>query len=270
MSSRRSRRKKNKEKKGGILITSVIVIFGAIGGFVLYAMVNKQGIDEATNCPTDGISYHKAILIDISQSYAPVQKNWIKNQLKQIVSGTEKSEKISVYAVGANNHENILPLLSRCNPGDASGVNPFIENKRMKQEDWEKEFIDPLNIKFNDLLDSSEGTGSPIMEMVQAISIAAFQNEKLSTKKQLFIFSDMLQHTAEVSHYKGSLNFKKFSDSPAYLRIRTDLDGVTVKIFYIRRFGHENIQKGTVHAKFWQEYFNSMGVDGFSIKFGEG
>ena len=270
MSSRRSRRKQNKEKKGSILITSVIVMFVAIGGFVLYAMVNKQGIDEATNCPIDGISYHKAILIDTSQSYTPVQKNWIKNQLKQIVSGTEKSEKISVYAVGENHQETIFPLLSRCNPGDASGVNPFLENKRMKQEDWEKEFIEPLNREFNDLLDGEEGKESPIMEMVQAISIAAFQNENLSVKKELFVFSDMLQNTAEVSHYKGLLNFKNFSKSPAYLRIRTDLSGVKVKIFYIRRLGHENLQKGKVHATFWQEYFNSMNADGFSIKFGEG
>ena len=184
--------------------------------------------------------------------------------------GTKENEKISVYTVGANYHETLLPLQSKCNPGDASGVDPFLENKRMKQEDWENEFIKPLNSVFKGLLDNDSDGLSPIMEMVQAISIAAFQNEKPFTKKQLFIFSDMIQYTADINHYKGDFNFQKFSDSPIYLRVRTDLDGVIINIFYIRRLGHENIQKGTAHAKFWQEYFNSMGAEGYSIKFIEG
>ena len=84
MRSRRNRRKQNKEKKGGLLIFFIIGIIGTIGGFVFNAMLNKQDIDEATNCPTDGVNYHKVILIDTSESYNPVQNNWIKNQLKNL------------------------------------------------------------------------------------------------------------------------------------------------------------------------------------------
>ena len=268
--SRRRRRKEQEAKKGGLIIFLVIMVILVMGGFFINAIINEQDIDEATNCPTDGVSYHKVILIDTSESYNPVQNNWIKNQLKNIVNGTEKNEKVSVYTVGANYHENLLPLQSKCNPGDPSGANPLIENKRMKQEDWENEFLEPIDTAFNDLLDNDAEGPSPIMEMVQAISIAAFQNEKVSTKKKLFIFSDMLQNSPVAFHYKDSLNFQKFSDSPEYLKVRTDLTGVTIRVLYIRRFGHEKFQKGTVHAKFWQEYFTSMGAEGFSIKFGEG
>jgi hypothetical protein len=240
------------------------------GVFLIKEYINKQDINEATNCPEDGVSYHKAILIDTSESHNPVQKNWIKNQLKKIVSNTEKYEKVSVYAVGANYHENLMPLQSKCNPGDPSGANPLIENKSLLEEDWENDFFEPIDKEFNDLLDNDAEGPSPIMEMIQAISIAAFQNEKASTKKKLFIFSDMIQNSPVAFHYKDSLNFKKFEDSAEYLKVRTDLTGVTIRVFYIRRFGLEKIQKGTAHAKFWQEYFNSMGAEGFSIKFGEG
>ncbi len=270
MESQRNRRKQNKEKKGGLLIFFIIGIIGTIGGFVFNAMLNKQDIDEATNCPTVGVNYHKVILIDTSQSYNPIQKKWIKNQLKKIVYETKENEKISIYIVGANYHETLLPLQSKCNPGDPSGANPFLENPQMLKEDWENGFLQPLERKFNDLLDNDAEGPSPIMEMVQAISIAAFQNEKVSTKKKLFIFSDMLQNSPVAFHYEDSLNFQKFSDSPEYLKVRTDLTGVTIRVLYIRRFGHEKFQKGTVHAKFWQEYFTSMGAEGFSIKFGEG
>ena len=163
-----------------------------------------------------------------------------------------------------------MPLQSKCNPGDPSGANPLIENKRMKQEDWENEFLEPIDTAFNDLLDNDAEGPSPIMEMIQTISIAAFQNEKTSTKKKLFIFSDMLQNSERAHHYKSGFNFQKFSESAEYLTVRTDLTGVTIKVLYIRRRGAEKFQKGTAHAKFWQEYFNSMDAEGFSIKFGEG
>ncbi len=270
MGARRNRRRQNKDRTGSLLIFVIVLIFLVIGGFLLNAWLNKQDIDEATNCPKDGVSYHKAILIDTSQSYNSVQKRSIANQLKRIVSRTEKNEKISVYAVGANYNETLSPLQSKCNPGDASEANPFTENKRMKKEDWENEFIGPINNAFSELLDNNPEGPSPIMEMIQAISIAAFQNEKASTKKKLFIFSDMIQNSARARHYKDSLNFQEFSGSPQYLAVRTDLTGVTVRILYVRRFGLEKIQKGTVHAKFWQEYFDSMGAEGFSIKFIEG
>ncbi len=270
MGSAQSKREEQEAKKGRLIIFLVIMVILVMSGFFINAIINEQDIDEATNCPTDGVSYHKAILIDTSESYNPVQKKWINSQLKQIVSGTKENERISVYTVGANYNENLLPLQSKCNPGDPTRANPLIENKRMKQEDWENEFVKPVSNAFNDLLNIDAEGPSPIMEMVQAISIVAFQNEKDSTKKKLFIFSDMLQNSSVARHYKGSLDFQEFSDSPEYLKVRTDLTGVTIRVLYMRRFGHEKYQKGTAHAKFWQEYFTSMGADGFSIKFGEG
>ena len=259
--SRLKIRKEKETKKGVLLMFLVVLALLAMGGFYIRAALNEQDIDEVTNCPKDGVSYHKAILIDTSESYNPVQKNWIKNQLKQIVNRTEKNEKVSVYAVGANYHENLMPLQSKCNPGNPSGANPLIENKQMLKEGWENDFFEPIDKEFNDLLDNDAEGPSPIMEMIQAISIAAFQNEKASTKKKLFIFSDMLQNYGGVYHYKSDFNFKKFSDSPEYLKVRTDLTGVTIRVLYMRRLGGEKFQKGTAHAKFWQEYFNSMGAE---------
>ena len=108
------------------------------------------------------------------------------------------------------------------------------------------------------------------MEIIQAISIAAFQSENSSVKKKLFVFSDMIQNTSNISHYKGSLKFEEFEISPEYLKVRTDLQGVVVKIFYMRRTGAEEIQKGTTLAQFWADYFKSMGAVIDSIKSGEG
>ena len=93
--SRRKRRAEQEARKGSLIIFLVVLVILVMGGFFIKAIINEQKIDKATNCPTDGTSYHKAILIDTSQSYNSVQKKWIKNQLKQIVNKSEKHEKVT-------------------------------------------------------------------------------------------------------------------------------------------------------------------------------
>jgi hypothetical protein len=268
--SPKNQRRQKKKAVGWFFIILIGGVILAVGGYALDQIIKKQDIEEATNCPVKGISKHSVILIDTTDNYLPVQKIWIKNQLGKIIKATEKHEKVSVYTIDENYKNTLLPLKSQCNPGDASDINPLTGNKKMKQMDWENEFIEPLHGEFNELLNKKESNHSPIMEIIQAISIAAFQSEISSVKRKLFVFSDMIQNTSEVSHYKGSLKFKEFSESPAYLKIRTDLQGVFVKIFYMRRPGAAEIQKGNTHAQFWADYFNSMDATFDSIKFGEG
>lgn len=251
----------------------IIIIIGVIiasGGYSLLEITKKQDIDEETNCPSKGITKHSAILIDTTDNYTPVQKIWIKNQLEKIIKATEKHEKVSVYTIDETYEGALLPLISQCNPGDASNISSLTGNKKLTQMNWENNFIKPLHGEFNELLNKKESNHSPIMEIIQAISIAAFQSEKSSVKKKLFVFSDMIQNTSNVSHYNGSLKFEEFHNSPEYLKVRTDLRGVVVKIFYMRRPDAEDIQKGTTLAQFWADYFNSMDAVIDSIKSGEG
>ena len=268
--SPKNKRKQKNKAIGWFFIILIGVIILVVGGYTLDKIIKKQDIEVGTNCPVKGISKHSVILIDTTDNYLPVQKIWIKNQLGKIVKATDKHEKVSVYTIDENYTDTLLPLNSQCNPGDASNINPITGNKKMKQMSWENEFIEPLHREFNELLNKKESSHSPIMEIIQAISIDAFQNEIPSVERKLFIFSDMIQNTPEISHYKSSLKFKEFSESPKYLKIRTDLQGVIVKIFYMRRPGAGQIQKGSTHAQFWADYFNAMDATFDSIKFGEG
>lgn len=268
--SPKNQRKQKNKAIGWFFIILIGGVILAVGGYTLNQIIKKQDIEAGTNCPVKGISKHSVILVDTTDNYLPVQKIWIKNQLGKIIKATDKHEKVSVYTIDENYKDTFLPLKSQCNPGDASDINPLTGNRKMKQMKWENEFIEPLHGEFNELLNKKESSNSPIMEIIQAISVAAFQSEISSVERKLFVFSDMIQNTSEVSHYKGSLKFKEFSESPKYLKIRTDLKGVIVKIFYMRRPGAAEIQKGKTHAQFWADYFNAMDATFDSIKFGEG
>ena len=255
--SPKAQRLEKEDKRGKIYIGLVIIGLLILIGIYLNAMSKKQGIDPTTNCPTKGISRHTAILIDTTDEYNLVQKTWVSNQLRKIVKETKQYEKISVYTIDEIYKETPLPLQSKCNPGDASNINKWTENERMKQEEWQKKFIEPLESVFNNLLNKGKSNSSPIMEMIQAISIAAFQSNFSQIGKKLFIFSDMIQNSSEYSHYKDSPQFRDFYKSPKYLKLRTNLKDVAVQIFYVRRPGSEGIQ-GKAHAEFWANYFKSM------------
>ena len=272
MQSQYKKRKQKEKIKGRIIIVFILLLILAIGVLSFNLRKEKDAIDKTTNCPRDGANHHSAVLIDISQDYNRIQKISIQNHLETIINETEKYEKVSVYTVGADflADESLRPLMSKCNPRGSSKGNPLFENPEKIEKDWTKEFTEPLVGVFNDLLNNQPKGPSPIMEMIQAISVAAFQKDKPSAKKKLFIFSDMLQNYGRNHHYKSDFNFQEFSDSSIYLRVRTDLTGVTIRVLYVRRLGGEKFQKGTAHAKFWQEYFNSMGAEGYSIKFIEG
>jgi hypothetical protein len=265
----KQRAKKNKII-GYLISTLIITLFLMSGGYFLKHKINKQSYDKTTNCPESGVSQHSVILIDTTDNYNPTQKKSIRGKLLSVIENSQKDEKISVYTIDENYEKNLLPLQTKCNPGDASEINPFYENERMKKDYWEKHFFKPLESEFNNLLEKGESNHSPIMEMIQAISIATFQNQQTSVKKKLFIVSDMIQNTTEYSHYRGSLKFLKFKETQQFIKVRTDLKAVTVEILYMRRPGAEEIQKGKIHSYFWRDYFEDMGAVFKSIKMGEG
>ncbi len=93
------------------------------------------------------------------------------------------------------------------------------------------------------------------MESIQSVALTAFTGRKLKhLKKRFVIISDMLHNTSEFSHYTGELDFDKIHRSPYYLKVRANLEGIDVIIFYVRRETPRKIQ-GRRHIEFWQQYF---------------
>ena len=104
----------------------------------------------------------------------------------------------------------------------------------------------------------SEADASPIMEILQVVSLSAFPTESSDAKKKIVIISDMLHHTPEWSHYRGQMDFATLEQTPYFQRIRTDLQGADVQILYVRRNGMEKLQTKR-HAFFWADYIDAIG-----------
>src|SRR3546814_13411971 len=99
---------------------------------------------------------------------------------------------------------------------------------------------------------------SPIMESIQSIAVSAFQGFGGDGAKRLIIASDMLQHGADYSQYGGKLDFAQFRQSAQYRKLRADLRGIEVEVFYLRRETRKSAQ-GAAHVQFWRDYLEDLG-----------
>ena len=262
---RRSSRERKKEKKdlqGRLIIAACIMLVAGVGFYALWLIANKPDLDMQM-CPKAGPSGYTAVLVDTTDYFNEIQKMSVMEHLMKLKSETPQHARMSVYAI--SNELETEPEISICNPGDASGVNPFTENPEKQLRRWETEFSERLDRLLAELLQPSVHKKSPIMEMIQAVSVSAFPMAAANTPKRLIIVSDMLHNTNEYSQYTMPIDLKWLQAKPYYQKVRTDLRDVEVKILYLRRDGAEKFQMAE-HILFWASYMKAMRSKHVSIE----
>ncbi len=156
-------------------------------------------------------------------------------------------------------------MVRRCNPGDGSDISALTGNPAAVRQRWEESFEQPVENALDAGIETEEAARSPIMEMIQAISVATFPLHATAEPRQLIIISDMLQHTEDYSQYHDPIDFGHIRGAPFFAHLQTDLGGVEVRILYARRPGVEHLQTRR-HAEFWAAYIAHMGGTLVSVK----
>ena len=236
-----------------------IALLGAV--LILYSWLDRPRIDPL-GCPDTPLPAITAILVDVTDSYTPVQREFILGQLTQYLEKTQKFEKVYLFVVDTNSLGTLDPVSQRCNPGTGADENPVTGNPRLSQKRWRKLYLDPLQAALTASVARPPESESPIMEWIQAISVRAYKVPlQAGGRKRLIIVSDLLHHTAEYSHYRAQApSFAAFRKSPVYQRLWTDLSDVHVQVFYLRRPNAMGIQGREHITEFWEPYFRTLGA----------
>ena len=137
--------------------------------------------------------------------------------------------------------ENLLPpRLTVCNPGDPDRANPLIANPDLIRRQGETRFRKPLNDLFRTLLNQDPAPTSPLMENIQATSVAKLARRTYAEiPKRLILISDLMQHSDHLSLYRQPLDYDIFIRTPGADALRTSLRDVRVEIFFVQRRDHE-------------------------------
>ena len=192
-----------------------------LAGFVAISIWLQSGrvaVDGKTMCPLDGPSGYTVILIDATDEFSAIQKADLKRYFSDLKRDVPKHSQIAIFAPQEMSDEDFLsPELKICNPGDAKGISGMTANPVQIQRKYEVDFSDKIDNVLDHGLMSEGAPISPVMEMIQAVSVEAFPLNS-SKPKRLIIVSDMLQNADWYSHYRDEVAFDVARENPRFQR----------------------------------------------------
>jgi len=214
----------------------------------------------ADNCPEDGqLAAYVAVVLDASEPYSRIQQEAIKKNFRELLERVPKFGRVALYVVDDHTTEAIEPKLAMCQPGSDKGANPLFQNPRRLKIRWLERFEEPLNGAIESILPDADALSSPIMEAIQIIAVKEFPGDS-DAPKEIIMFSDLLQHSETFSMYREwPASFESFRASPAFGKLRANLSGTSVRVFYVRRDGLAEKIQGRSHVDFWEEFFQAFG-----------
>ena len=255
-----------------------MIASGAVALGVFMMTGQKEKLDESL-CPESGTISETVILIDTGEQLSPKYQS----ELTRLIGGFMDSNseiyiptggRITAYhlsdVIDITNSEGVIveeritvdPIVSVCNPGtnpdDRNWVDDLTSGQRFALEKW-RQFNSGLDLLFPNQPDV-EHNKSPILETI-AIIIArhtGFLQQNQVKELHLVIWSDMLQNTNKMSHFKEYPNPNQFLNSGAYANLKTDLSGTDMTIFYLGspKYSH---RQGENHALWWRGVLSGLG-----------
>ncbi len=269
MAKKRRVNKAKNDKVGYILITVVVTVLLAIAVFIV--MNRGVDVDKKSMCRTDGAYDRHVVILDMTDNYNAIQVQQIKHIIKNIVDNLAVTEQLQLYFINNTMPGEIAAEFSMCNPGDGAGKSEIYSNPKLFKKRWETRFYSPLMAKMKDLSGDYTSTRSPILETIQAVNNIAFPYVREGERRyKITLISDMIQNSDELSFFNTrAVSLAHFVDSPAYAKIRTDLEGIDVDIVIVRRDQLESLQSRD-YIDFWVEVLSSMSANVENIKMTDG
>jgi hypothetical protein len=216
--------------------------------------------DAGTLCPIDRpLSEITVILLDVSDRFSEPQRLQIQHHLARLRDSVPRFGLVEVYTVDRIGRRVTEPVVHLCNPGTGSELSRIYQNPELARRKWNG-FAEKLETDIERQLSRRAMAASPIFEAVQATALRTFgRPEYDGLPKRLVIVSDLLQNVAGgLNMYQRVPSFREFRRAAYFSRVRADLRGVSVAIYYLAR--PEVGRQGRRHLAFWDAYFRSQGA----------
>ncbi len=240
----------------------VLAFLGLVVGARM--LVRPGRLDPRTLCPAAGPTALTALLVDTTDPLNAIQRAAVLVRLNQIVAHLRLGEEIAVYTVNPTGD----PLKADfviCRPIKPGEVNELTGNRAIAERRFDGIFAPRLAAVLTAAAAGAPSGRSPIMAAIQAIAVSAFQKADAESgggqplPKRLIVVSDLVENSEAENQYQSAPDFSSFKATPAYARVRSRLDGVTVTILYLRRDDATAVQ-GLAHIRFWNQWFADQGA----------
>jgi hypothetical protein len=258
MSRYRSRQRKGSGESAKLALTAAIAITtllaGAFGVY-LWASASRPVLrDRVSLCPLDGPSEINVVLIDTSDEVSAATRTEALRLLTDFAESLPDNALLDIRVLDPKFTSGRV-LLTLCNPGDGRGLSEFDGNPKLAAKRWREKFREPLVRALGDGFQLQETDTSPILATLQGIALERFTGAHAEhLKKHLVVVSDFIEHSPpNYSQYSGDLHYQRFKQSEMYKKVRTDLHGAEVDLYYVQRRTKRIIDTGA-HIRFWIDW----------------
>ncbi len=261
--ARRRRSRTSSDKLKGIILGLIGVgLFAALGGVWYFLSSAHVAIDSQTNCPKAGPAGIQVVLIDKSDPITPQQSQRVRQYIEELANSAKPGTRFDLYVADGDSKNVLKPTASVCSSGRGNQANPLYQNPTMVQRQFEERFLSVLRKAVDQLLTASTTDTSPILESIRAAAITSFGPATPDIPLDLTIVSDLVQHSALNSHFRGETNFDDLARKPAWRGLQASLKGAKVFCLYLLRpeaqVNRQPIQNRG-HQLFWEKAIRASG-----------
>ena len=229
---------------------------------------------DANLCPRDTpVPRTTVLLLDTSDPLSAKHEEELERIVQELQSPNAAFEGFSVGTGEAlvvyemkEDLRQLEPQLVVCNPG-----------KHPNKWGWQQELTQGKQIalrkwrRFNDAVKPLFDRGhqdplarSPIIETLGVIlprhSPSKRRNESVNKKPtHIIIFSDLLQHSEALSHYRSYPSAEQVRKTEGLRSIQTNLSGVDVSLFRLERPHPDGRLQSAEHFYWWTELIEDFG-----------
>ena len=237
-----------------LLLAGTAVLLGGISYFYLQAQ-SVTKLDPESLCPTSGPTGQLAILVDKTDPVTLRQLSFAQTKIEDLVEASPVGTRISLGIISPDEALVEKEFLSICKPPSIEEANGIIQNIGAVDAAYKEGFEAPLSWMLRSLMVTSEADSSPIMEDLQTFLSRIPDLSTPAQYKTLVIFSNLAQHSGELSFYQGG-NWSSFVAVGGEQRLARNLRDFEVHLMQLPIL--ENFQADL--EDFWARYFDAQGV----------
>lgn len=254
-----AKRDRKKSFRSAIVIVVVLAIFGTVGFAWYSSNANFRKLDEITLCPVNPDST-TVLLVDVTDPMTVPQRQDFRNQFNQLRRSIKRYGRLTIVRVNSTSSELLLPVITRCNPGQGKDVSEETGNPKKIQKMWDEGFDAPLDAAFASIVQAAPADQSPILESIQSVALTELNKNRTASKpSELVIVSDLLQHTAKIDFYKRLPDPAALIKTPSFNQVRTDLSGVRIQLWMLQRGDSVTTQPRAL-IELWESLLGAEGA----------
>jgi hypothetical protein len=256
---RRGRKKaKSFDKPIGIaLVVAGLVALGGLGAGAYWLKKSKPVLDAETGCPVSGPAVIHVVLFDQTDPISGQQSLQVRQRIDKHKGDASFGYRFDLYTFDGDAKNILRPVLQICSPGKPEEANELIANPQLLKRRYDERFAAVLDRTVNSLLREQRRETSPLIESLKAATISSFGAiQDTQVRLHITIVSDLIQHTANYSHFRTAPDFPQLARTIGWPTIAPQLKGAEVDVLYIlrpeaKRSGKSIQDRG--HQLFWEQ-----------------